>query len=327
MPGPIIILDRDPGNRMRFVMPLLAWGYRVHEASDPTQVVEILEANSDIRGLIYGATCHDEDIVDVNAFLDGGLRARIAVLMELDREFLDRRDGKCHELYDDFFFRPAPLVELRLRLKHAACNLRERNRQDCLRNILENQTTIDSTTGLLTRASLLESTEKELNRSQKNHLSMSLLKIRMVIRSPRENILLDSTVDQSMFTFGRCILNAVRNYDICGRVGNRDVLVLFPETHLIDLEAITYRVKQAAHTAMLDAGLAGATKFFFGGVTLCPQSVSSASEILSIADNAVAAATTQPDGVYLLNRVQIPLGKSLNQDDGCPAGSRTQISL
>ncbi len=329
MPGPIIILDSDPENRTRFLMPLLAWGYRIHEASNAAEATQLLTAHSDIRCLIYGATCTAQDVEQVDSFITGDMRVRIAVLMELDRELTDRRNGTSHELCDDFFFRPASLVELRLRLKHAARSLVERNRQNCLQNILANQTTIDSTTGLLTHSSFLERLEIELNRSQKNQLSLSLLKIRMVIHSQRENFLLDSTVDQSMFNFGRCILHSVRNYDVCGRVGNRDVLVLFPETNLPDLEAITRRVKQAAQTAMSDAGLAYATKFFLGGVTLYPQLISSGSEILSIADNALAAATMQPDGVYLLDRIETSLESALAsaEFEGKPGGSQTPVSL
>ncbi|PJI48444.1 MAG: GGDEF domain-containing protein [Pseudomonas sp.] len=118
--------------------------------------------------------------------------------------------------------------------------------QDMMRDLniaLKEASTHDTLTGIANRRLLMERMREESERAQR-HGESYVLAMLDVDRFKQVNDTWGHEVgDRVLVEIGRAMESALRQYDLCGRWGGEEFLLILPDTRLTDAAAIIERVR------------------------------------------------------------------------------------
>ncbi|RFQ38283.1 GGDEF domain-containing protein [Pseudomonas sp. ATCC 13867] len=118
--------------------------------------------------------------------------------------------------------------------------------QDMMRDLnvaLREAATHDPLTGIANRRLLMERLREESERAQRHHDTYVLAMLDVDHFKQVNDIWGHDIGDRVLVEIGRAIQAALRQYDLCGRWGGEEFLLLLPETRLADAAAIIERVR------------------------------------------------------------------------------------
>ncbi|MFP4391941.1 MAG: diguanylate cyclase [Desulfohalobiaceae bacterium] len=258
----ILVAEDDPASRVMLQNMLQRWGYEVLAVEDGSRAWEALQAEEPPQIAILDWVMPEPDGLQICRLV----RERLAPKPDCDQDpecvdldqagyiyliLLSAKAGKEHLVQglkagaDDYIPKPFNAEELqaRLRVGHRIINLQSRllNTQAQLQQLAR----IDHLTCSYNRRAILELLKQELNRTRREHgqLSLAMLDIDHF----------KSINDQFGHQIGDIVLQEcirrteeiLRKYDLVGRFGGEEFLLVFPNTNLEQAEMICTRVKES----------------------------------------------------------------------------------
>lgn len=298
--GTVLVVEHDAHLRTLLTMPLIASGLHLHEAADHDEAMAIVQADPSIQCVILGSHLPVKTMATVAQNIRDQQPDEIIIFAQFCESTMAEDMTQMSGLIDDFCVDRSSLVELRERLRRSLASLAERRRFRKLRAITERQSVIDPSTGLLTRRRITEHLSQEVSRSCRSGRPLSLLMVRLDEGTPNgasEHV----CGDQKFFDLASVIAESVRQYDMCGRVGDRLVMVILPETGFDELQTAAFRLKGEIETSARLNEHQNMTSVAIGGVFAVPAPKSQAQVLIKAAEDALLAAENDAQGVSLLN--------------------------
>jgi len=152
---------------------------------------------------------------------------------------------------------------------------------------LRYQATHDPLTGLWNRRALLELLEKEIERCCRTGLSMGILMLDVDHFKPVNDSLGHLAGDQVLREIAVRIAHATRGYDLCGRYGGEEFLILLPGCNREQTRASAERIRSAISLAPVVVAESAISLTVSIGATVAPDCARTEMEILSLADRAL----------------------------------------
>ncbi|HEV3333540.1 MAG TPA: diguanylate cyclase [Bryobacteraceae bacterium] len=208
---------------------LMKWGYDVVSVGDGLEAWQILQTEDAPRLAILDWMMPGMDGVEVCRRLRASNHEPYiyTLLLTARTESVDLVQG-MEAGADDYLRKPLNTMELRARLRAGRRIVELQEQLLMAREALRQQATHDGLTGLLNRSSIMEILHKELARSQRENLPLSVLMIDLdhfkQINDQRGHLAGDAVLREASAR----MKSAIRRYDAIGRYGGEEFLVVLP---------------------------------------------------------------------------------------------------
>jgi two-component system cell cycle response regulator len=130
---------------------------------------------------------------------------------------------------DDYIIKPFKLSELRVRLRAGRRIIELQNELLAAREILHAKATHDSLTGLLNHEEIIDILDKELARSERDGLCVSVIMVDIDHFKQVNDTYGHLAGDAVLRITSRKMLSMERSYDSVGRYGGEEFLIILPE--------------------------------------------------------------------------------------------------
>jgi two-component system cell cycle response regulator len=234
---------------------LTKWGYDVTIARDGVEAWQALQSQDSPRLAILDWMMPGMDGLEVCRRVRAANREPYIYILLLtarteSQDLVAGMDAGA----DDYVTKPFNAHELRVRLRAGRRILELQEELLQAREALREQATHDSLTGLLNRASILETLHNELSRSRRESQPVSLLMVDLdrfkLVNDTYGHLAGDAVLREA----ARRMKSAVRRYDAIGRYGGEEFLIVLPgceaEAGCVQAE----RVRQAVAAGPFTAG-------------------------------------------------------------------------
>jgi diguanylate cyclase (GGDEF)-like protein len=218
----ILVADDDAVSRRLLKVTLNKWGYDVVVADDGDKAWEVLQREDAPQLAILDWVMPGMDGPEICREVRtlGGQRYVYLLLLTAKSEKEDLIKGMDAGA-DDFLTKPFDVQELRTRLR-AGTRILE------LQETLRAQATHDSLTGLWNRAATLDLLRRELNRGERQGTPVAVV-MADIDHFKRINDKYGHLVgDVVLREVARRLSSSVRGYDVTGRFGGEEFLLVFP---------------------------------------------------------------------------------------------------
>jgi two-component system cell cycle response regulator len=208
---------------------LTKWGYDVVSAGNGMEAWQILQSEDAPRLAILDWMMPGMDGVEVCRRLRASNHEPYiyTLLLTARTESVDLVQG-MEAGADDYLRKPLNTMELRARLRAGRRIVELQEQLLMAREALRQQATHDGLTGLLNRSSVMEILHKELARSQRENLPLSVLMIDLdlfkQVNDQRGHLVGDAVLREASAR----MKSAIRRYDAIGRYGGEEFLVVLP---------------------------------------------------------------------------------------------------
>jgi diguanylate cyclase (GGDEF)-like protein len=160
---------------------------------------------------------------------------------------------------------------------------------------LEHAATTDEKTGLLNAASWQNLAGNELQRAQRHGTELAVLMVDLDHFKQVNDEYGHLTGDNALRAVAKAIQDEVRDYDLCGRFGGEEFVVLLPDTGPAAAIEVATRICDRIRTVRLEPAAAGGSLDGLRlsasiGVATYPDAGGHLDEVLMAADNAMFAA-------------------------------------
>jgi diguanylate cyclase (GGDEF)-like protein len=155
---------------------------------------------------------------------------------------------------------------------------------------LKYQATHDSLTGLWNRAALLDFLHHEMERAQRTHSSLGILLMDVDHFKNVNDTYGHLAGDVVLREIGTRLMRATRPYDVTGRYGGEEFLVLLPHCNREETELAAERIRDAIGSAQFRAGKAEFVVTLSIGATTAFECTDTYTTLLNQADVALYAA-------------------------------------
>jgi diguanylate cyclase (GGDEF)-like protein len=155
---------------------------------------------------------------------------------------------------------------------------------------LEHAATTDEKTGVLNAASWQAMAAKELGRAARHGLELGVLLVDLDHFKWVNDNYGHLVGDQVLRAVADAMRDELREYDLCGRLGGEEFVVLLPETGLTDSIAIGNRICARIRALPVEPNAGEGRLSASIGVAAYPDAGAELDEILLAADNAMFAA-------------------------------------
>jgi diguanylate cyclase (GGDEF)-like protein len=250
----VLVADDNPVFRCMLRSMLGKWGYQVVEASDGVAACGLLESADAPRLALMDWMMPGLDGVEIcRRIREAGREPYIYILLLTARigseDLVEGMDAGA----DDYLTKPFHPQELRVRLRAGSRILELQRELLKTQEELRVRATHDSLTGLWNRAAILETLDKEVLRAQREARSLSMLMIDLdhfkLVNDSRGHQAGDAVLRET----ARRIRATIRRYDMAGRYGGEEFMVVLPATDLVGGAAQAERIRQAIGAEKVEA--------------------------------------------------------------------------
>lgn len=244
----ILIAEDDPTSRQILVALLSKWGYKVLAACDGAQAWKALQ----------GADAPRIAILDwMMPEMDG---------LELCRRVRQDKDGRPHYTYillltargakedlvqgmeagaDDYLVKPFDPQELKVRIRAGQRIVELETQLQAAQEELRRQSMTDPLTGILNRRAVLERLEAEISRAGRENTSLGLGILDLDHFKQVNDTFGHLAGDEVLKETVERVRGSLRTYDVFGRVGGEEFLVVLPGTPLSGAKGVAERLRRA----------------------------------------------------------------------------------
>ena len=189
---------------------------------------------------------------------------------------------------DDYLTKPFDVHELRVRLRAGERILELQSQLIAAREELRALATRDALTGLLNRRAILDRLDQEVARSHREHKPLSVVmadidhfkRINDSHGHPAGDEVLRETAQRIRF--------GVRPYDVIGRYGGEEFLMVFAGCARVDVPSVANRLREAVRGAPISIGEVELTvTLSLGAATSGPDEHHDAAKLIAVADAAL----------------------------------------
>jgi len=225
----ILAAEDNPVFQTMLRSMLTKWGYDAVIARDGNEAWKILESENAPRLALLDWMMPGMDGVEIcRRIRAAGREPYIYILLLTARaDSQDLVEG-MEAGADDYLTKPFNAHELRVRLR-AGCRILDLQEQLLLaREALREQATHDALTGLLNRASILETLQNELARAGRQGHPVALLMADLDHFKQINDTWGHLAGDAVLRDVARSMKSAIRRYDAIGRYGGEEFLIVLP---------------------------------------------------------------------------------------------------
>lgn len=277
----ILLVDDDPDTRFTFSRLLTQYGWDVSTAADGEQAYALLQEDDAPRlaivdwvmpGMNGPALCRK--------LRESDKANHTHIIMLTGRRGTDDMVTGLDSGADDFVAKPVHIDELDARIR-AAQRAIERLEQ------LHVQANVDQLTGVLNRGAIRDVLRRALEHSGRERSSVSVV-LCDVDRFKSVNDAYGHPVGDSVLCeFAKRVGAGVRPYDVLGRYGGEEFLIVLPDCSLREAFGIAERVRASlcSKAIQTSAGALPITASF--GVATSPADPRDLDELISEADQAL----------------------------------------
>ena len=280
----ILLADHEPASRLELETLLGRWGFEALALRDGRAVQELLQQDSELPPVLL----LDAALPRANAFeLTRQIRARpqrnapyILLMVK------DASPATVAEVMnvgaDDYVVRPVQAHELRVRL-----NVARRIVQ--LQGEMHTRAGHDQLTGLWNHAMVLEIFQVELKRAERDDLPISLLLADVDHLKQMNRQYGHQVGDEILRGVAERMRVALRSYDLCGRYGGEEFMVVLPRCGRANAMEVANRVCKNVAEQPLDTTVGPLAITLSCGVatTARGQTTASTTAIIKAADEAL----------------------------------------
>jgi len=288
----ILIADDQPLDRAVLRMTLEKWGYEVIEAEDGTEAMKLLSSDDSpglaiLDWMMPGLTGPE---ICLELRYQERTRYVYILLLSAKDDVEDLVRGMAAGA-DDYISKPVDLHELQVRLRAGRRILELQEELIATREELRIQATRDFLTGISNRASIMDRLNAEVHRSIRQGSSLAMLMCDVDYFKRINDTHGHPAGDAVLKEVARRMQATIRPYDIVGRFGGEEFLVLCPGTDVTGGAALARRLREAIAAAPVASERASIDVTISIGVSgRVFENVVEVDQLISEADGALYAA-------------------------------------
>lgn len=242
----IYIADDQPLDRSMLKITLEKWGYDVVECDDGTQALELLLEEKIPKlaildwmmpGLSGPQVCEEIRKRNLEEYT-------YIILLTSKGEKDDVVEG-LDAGADDYITKPVDLHELRVRLRAGSRIIELHHDLIVAREALQFQAMHDFLTGLMNRAAVSETLEKEISRAVRDNHEVGVILADIDHFKAVNDSYGHPAGDAILCEVAQRMLGAVRGYDSVGRYGGEEFMVVVPESTAEETKVVAERILEA----------------------------------------------------------------------------------
>ena len=301
----ILIADDSIVSRHLLEATLRKWGYEVTVACDGAEAWDILQRDSApaivILDWVMPSLTGPEVCTRVR--LQQGQEPYTYLLLltskSMKEDLIEGMDAGA----DDYITKPFDQHELQVRLRAGTRIVK-------LQQELRRQAAHDPLTGVLSRSKAFEMFDRELQRSIRENLPLSVLLVDLDHFKNVNDTFGHLAGDEVLREAARRLKGAVRSYDILSRYGGEEFLILMPGCDEASARAQAERLRAAVSDgpiAILSAGgVAHQLTASFGVTISSPLSLESPESLVRVADVALYEAKRRGRNRVVFHSTEVP---------------------
>jgi len=226
----IMIAEDDPAFRNLLEDILVNWGYEVAVARDGNEAYQILLSENAPQLAILDWMMPGLEGIEVCRRIRKDEKEYYTYIILLTSQQRDEDLVIGMEAgADDYIFKPFKLNELRVRLRAGRRIIELQNELLAARDILFARATHDSLTGLLNREEILGIMDKELARSERDGVCVSIIMVDIDHFKSVNDTYGHLAGDVVLRIIAQKMHSMARAYDAIGRYGGEEFLFVLPE--------------------------------------------------------------------------------------------------
>ena len=249
----ILIAEDEPAFRHLLEETLVRWGYEVVVARDGNEAWQVLMSDDAPQLAILDWKMPGMEGIEIcrNVREDAQKRYTYIILLTSQQRDEDLVTG-MEAGADDYIFKPFKLNELRVRLRAGRRIIELQNELLAARELFQKKASHDSLTGLLNHEEILDVLDKELARSERDGVCVSIIMVdidhfKMV--NDRYGHLAGDVV---LRITAQKMLSMERPYDSIGRYGGEEFLIILPECCIECAAAFAERLRSCISSDSMD---------------------------------------------------------------------------
>lgn len=319
----ILIAEDDPVSRRVLQTFLAKWGYEVVVAEDGSQALGILERQDFPRLAVLDWMMPGLEGPQVcERIRKQPNRPYVYILLLTARSQKEDIFKGLESGADDYLTKPFDAQELRARLHVGQRILSLQNHLIEAREELLFQATHDALTGLANRGVIFEALERELARKSREGGTFGIVLADLdhfkYVNDQHGHLVGDAVLQE----MARRMRAAVRPYDVVGRYGGEEFLIVVPSSNALGTMSMAERIRKSVEQRPVrtEAGEIQMT-ISLGVAVTNPAIPLNAQEILQIADDALYRAKDHGRNRCELGTPADPVGKRTPDAAAVPAPS------
>ncbi|TNC83056.1 MAG: diguanylate cyclase response regulator [Oleiphilus sp.] len=217
----VLVADDDPVTVLLLTKTLADWGYEVVQAEDGKQAWEALIHDKSIRLVIVDWRMPELDGIQLCQKLKADSERFYYVVMLTSNTGTDNLVKSIEAGADDFISKPFFPEELRVRLRAGVRILEQESKLQFFANH-------DELTGIYNRRMILSQLEKEWQRSERENIRLMVLLMDLDKFKSVNDQYGHDIGDRMLQHFCDIVSRCIRPYDVVGRYGGEEFLVIMP---------------------------------------------------------------------------------------------------
>jgi two-component system cell cycle response regulator len=242
----ILVVDDDPLTLHMVVYRLRQWGHEVISCTDGDSAWEVLEG-----GMVPNVAILDWMMPGLNGpELCQKIRSKkdcpyVYIVLLTGRNNPEDMIAGLDAGADDYLTKPFNLGELEARLRAGKRIVDLQNELISARETLRIQAMQDPLTQILNHGAILDALLSEINRAQREHLPISLILADLDGFKAVNDSYGHVAGDQVLIEVARRMRNCLRSYDVIGRYGGEEFLVVLPNSDDSQSMGLAERIRTA----------------------------------------------------------------------------------